>query len=91
MDSTDADEAVKTQALTDINRLALEMSAESNIEALVMAKGFEDCVAVINGDTATIVVKAKGDSLLANEISQINEIVYEQAQILPVNIKITER
>ena len=91
VDNTDADEAVKAQALTDINRLALEMNAESNIETLVMAKGFEDCVAVINGDTATVVVKAKGETLLANEIAQINEIVYEQAKIDPVNIKITER
>lgn len=91
VDSADADEAVKAQALTDINRLALEMTAESNIETLIMAKGFEDCVAVINGDMATIVVKAKGESLLANEIAQINEIVYEQAKIEPVNIKITER
>ncbi len=91
VDNADADEAVKAQALTDINRLALEMAAESNIETLVMAKGFEDCVAVINGNMATIVVKAKGDSLLANEIAQINEIVYEQAQIEPVNVKITER
>ena len=91
VDSTDADDAVKTQALTDINRLALEMSAESNIETLIMAKGFEDCVAVINGDSATIVVKAKDETLLATDISQINEIVYEQANILPVNIKITER
>lgn len=90
-DNSGSDEAVKTQALTDINRLALEMAAESNIETLVMAKGFSDCVAVINGDMATIVVKTDGDGLLASEISQINEIVYEQAQILPVNIKITER
>ena len=91
VDSTDADDAVKTQALTDINRLALEMSAESNIETLIMAKGFEDCVAVISGDAATIVVKAKGETLLPTDISQINEIVYEQANIMPVNIKITER
>ena len=91
VDSTDADEAVKTQALTDINRLALEMAAESNIETLIMAKGFAECVAVINGDSATIVVKANGETLLPTEIAQINEIVYEQAQILPVNIKITER
>lgn len=91
VDSTDADEAVKAQALTDINRLALEMTAESNIETLIMAKGFEDCVAVINGDSATIVVKAKDETLLASDISQINEIVYEQAQIMPVNITITER
>ena len=91
VDNADADEAVKAQALTDINRMALEMAAESNIETLIMAKGFEDCVAVINGDMATVVVKTKGESLLANEIAQINEIVYEQAKISPVNIKITER
>lgn len=92
VDNADADEAVKTQALSDINKLALEMSAESNIETLVMAKGFEDCVAVINGDGATVVVKTGSeDMLLPNQIAQINEIVYEQAQIKPVNIKITAR
>ena len=92
VDNADADEAVKTQALADINRLALEMSAESNIETLVMAKGFEDCVAVINDGDATVVVKTGGEGeLLPNQIAQINEIVYEQAKISPVNIKITAR
>ena len=92
VDNADADEAVKTQALSDINRLALEMSAESNIETLVMAKGFEDCVAVINRDGATVVVKSSSDEgLLPNQIAQINEIVYEQAQIKPVNVTITAR
>ena len=91
VDSSTADEAVKTQALGDINRLALEMTMESNIETLVMGKGFEACVAVINGDSATVVVKTDGEGLLQNQIAQINEIVYEQAKILPVNIKITER
>ena len=92
VDNADADEAVKTQALSDINRLALEMSAESNIETLVMAKGFEDCVAVISGGDATVVVKTGSEGeLLPNQIAQINEIVYEQAQISPVNIKITAR
>lgn len=90
--NADADEAVKAQALADINKLALEMSAEANIETLVMAKGFEDCVTVINGDEATVVVKTGSDeTLLPNQIAQINEIVYEQAQIKPINIKITAR
>ena len=91
VDNVGADEAVKTQALSDINRLALEMTMETNIETLVMGKGFADCVAVINGDSATVVVKTGEEGLLANQIAQINEIVYEQAEILPVNIKITER
>lgn len=91
VDNVDADEAVKTQALSDINRLALEMAMETNIETLVMGKGFADCVAVLNGDSATVVVKTDGEGLLPNQIAQINEIVYEQSKILPVNIKITER
>ncbi len=91
VDNSGADEAVKTQALSDINRLALEMTMESNIETLVMGKGFSDCVAVINGESATVVVKTDGEGLLANQIAQINEIVYEQSKILPVNVKITER
>ena len=60
-----------------------------NIETLVKAKGFEECVAVISGEDASIVVKS--DGLNAAQISQINEIVYAQAGIEPVNIKIIER
>lgn len=87
VDNEGADEAVKTQALTEIAQIAKEMNAESNIETLIESKGFSRCVAVINGDAANIVVSCDGE-LLASQISQINEIVYEQAGIKPVNIKI---
>lgn len=79
----------KEEALASINKMAKEMEAESNIETLVVAKGFEECVAVISGDNASIVVKS--EELKPAQISQINEIVYEQAGILPVNIKIIQR
>ena len=65
------------------------METEANIETLIEAKGFEECVAVINNDSASIVVKSEG--LQAAQISQINEIVYEQAGISPVNVKIIQR
>lgn len=79
----------KEEALAEINKLAKEMEAESNIETLIVAKGFEECVAVISGDNASIVVKS--EALQPAQISQINEIVYEQSGILPVNIKIIQR
>ena len=65
------------------------MEAESNIESLIVAKGFEECVAVIRDGSASIVVKS--DGLKPAQISQINEIVYDQAGIKPVNVKIIER
>lgn len=87
VDSEEADEATKTGALLEISELAQAMEAEANIESLVLAKGFAQCVAVINGDTCSIVVKSEGE-LQSAQISQINEIVYEQAGISPANIKI---
>jgi stage III sporulation protein AH len=82
-------EAVKTQALADLSKLAMAIEQEANIETLIMAKGFEKCVAVISGDTARIIVSGTG--LTPAQIAQINEIVYEQASITPVNITITEK
>jgi stage III sporulation protein AH len=87
VDSTDADEATKTAALTEIAELADAMEAEANIETLVLAKGFAQCVAVINGESCSVVVNSEGQ-LQPAQISQINEIVYEQAGIQPVNVKI---
>ncbi len=89
VDSEDAVEDMKTGAMEDIRRIADEIKTEANIESLIMSKGFEQCVAVVNGDTASIVVKS--DGLLPSEVSQISEIVYEQAGVLPSNLNIIEK
>lgn len=82
-----AEESAKTQALTDISRIAMEIEKEANIESLIRARGFEDCIAVLSGDSASIIVKSENE-LLQNHVAQISEIVYEQSGVLPVNVKI---
>ncbi len=89
VDSQTSTESARNDALAEISNIAKIMEKEANIETLVMAKGFENCVAVISGEKATIVVS--GSELLPAEISQINEIVYDEAGILPVNVNITGR
>lgn len=89
VDSADADSDEKSQALEDIATIASNIEAEANIEAMVMAKGFEQCVAILNDGMCTVVVMTEG--LLQNQISQINEIVFEQTGIKPVNIKYIEK
>jgi stage III sporulation protein AH len=79
----------KDRALSDMQQIALDMEREANIETLVMSKGFDQCIAVVNGTTASVIVKSNG--LLPNEISQIYEIVYEQAGIEPSNVHIIEK
>lgn len=89
VDSTTADAAAKEQASNDISRIATEIQTEANIETLIKSKGFEDCVAVIGEGGASIIVRS--DGLMPNELSQIKEIVYEQAGVDPVSIKIIEQ
>lgn len=90
IDSDSAVESAKAEAIADVSRIADEIAAEANIETLVKAKGFEDCIAVINDGNASVVVKTES-ALLQNQVAQIMEIVYEQANISPENIKITEK
>ena len=87
--SSTALEEAKEAALVDINRLALDIEREANIETLVQSKGFEQCVAVINDDSCNVIVKTTG--LLPGDVAQISEIVYEQAGIHPDNLKIIEK
>ena len=89
VDSADSNSAEKAQALEDIATIANNIEAEANIEAMVMAKGFEQCIAIINDGLCTVVVLT--DELLASHMSQINEIVYEQAGIKPVNVKYIQK
>ena len=89
VDNVDATEAMKTEALAEIAAIADEIQKEADIESLITAKGFEACVAVLNGDTASIVVKA--EELQAAQIAQINAIVYEQAGILPSGVTIIRK
>ena len=89
IDNAASTEAARNEALAEINKLATVMATESNIETLILAKGFQECVAVISGDGARIVVRS--DGLTAAQISQINEIVYTEAGIKPAGVTIIER
>lgn len=89
MRSETAVDEVHKQAQEDIAQIAKDIEAEANIETLIKAKGFDDCVAVINGGEITVIVKAK--DLLPSEVAQITEIVYEQAGILPDKMNIIEK
>lgn len=89
IDDVNASEQDKSQALDDMRMIAANIEHEANIETLIEAKGFNDCVAVISNGNCTVVVESSG--LLPNEIAQIQEIVYEQASIPPANLKIYEK
>ncbi len=90
VENANATEEVKAEAVAEITKISLEMEQEADIESLLISKGFEKCVAVINGETASIVVKCS-ETLTPAQLAQINASVYEVASIEPINITIVGR
>ena len=87
--STDADAATKAEAQAKISAIATDIQNEANIETLVKAKGFEECVAVIGDGTVSVIVRA--ETLQAKESAQILSIVYETTGIEPENVSIINK
>lgn len=90
IDNESADGEAKAAAMADIAQMAKDMESEANVETLVMAKGFAQCVAVIGEDSISVVVDVDS-TLNASQIAQINTIVYEQTGITPEKIVIIEK
>jgi hypothetical protein len=90
IDSTDASETVKNDALSEMSIIAMEIEKEANIESLLISKGFEECVAVMNGNCINVVVKSEGE-LQPSQIAQINTVVYEQTGIEPLGVTIVHK
>jgi hypothetical protein len=90
IDNPDATETVKNEALAEMNAMADEIEKEANIEALLLSGGFEDCVAVMNGETINVIVKSEGE-LQTAQIAKINTVVYEQTGIEPINVTIVHK
>ncbi len=88
-DSEDAAEEAKAQAQEKISKIAADIQNEANIETLVKAKGFEECVAVIGEGSVSVIVKS--EALAAKEAAQILAIVYETTGVAPENVSIINK
>ena len=80
-----ADEKKQAQELA--SAVAQRVLQESNIENLILAKGFADSVVFIDGDVCSVVVEA--EQLQQQESLQILEIVLAHASVSADKVKIT--
>lgn len=88
-ESNESSEDAKADATAKIAQIATDMQNESNIETLVKAKGFEECVAIISDNSVSVIVSA--DELQAAEAAQILAIVYDTTGISPENVSIISK
>ena len=89
IDSSESMPDVKDEALLEMINIASDIETEAMVEEMIKAKGFADCVALINDENINVVVKTPG--LLTNEVALITEIVVEETGFAPENIKIVEK
>lgn len=88
-ENAESSEEARAEAASRISQIALDIQNEANIETLVKAKGFEECVAVISEDSVCVVVSA--EELLAAETAQILSIVYETTGVSPDKVSIIKK
>ncbi len=88
-ESEEASEEARAEAVSKIAQIATDVQNEANIETLVKAKGFSECVAVISDNSVSVIVEA--ESLQAAEAAQILAIVYDTTGISPENISIINK
>ncbi len=72
-----------------LEMFAKNMEKETAIENMVIAKGYRDCVAFVDDTGVRVVVKS--DSLEAEGVAQIKDIVVEQTGAKATNIKISTK
>mgnify|MGYP000702430534 FL=1 len=84
-----ATEDVLNEASQTMQVLAAYTVAESQIESLVVAKGYADCVAFM-GDDAISVVVSDPDGLDTVDVARIKDIVVSETSYTPDQIRIME-
>lgn len=85
-----ADQSVIDEANASIQTLASYTLSEAQIENLVTAKGYSDCVCYINENSASVVVASTETGLTEADTAKITEIVMEETRLTASQIKIIE-
>ncbi len=83
----DADTTSASKELEGIVETAL---CEAQIESLVIAKGYNDCVAYMNDGGISVAVAAPKEGLQETDVALISDIVMTQADISLADIRIIE-
>ena len=83
-----ADTATANEASESIQVLAAYTMKEAQIENLVTAKGYKDCVAFMNDDSVSVVVATDSGELTGEDVAKITDITKSETGYPAGSIKI---
>ncbi|MBQ9492160.1 MAG: SpoIIIAH-like family protein [Oscillibacter sp.] len=84
----DATEAAQTEASEGIQVLANYTMKEAQIENLVTAKGYQDCVAFMGDGSVSVVVSTGDEALQAEDVARIADIAMSETGFPASGVKI---
>ena len=67
-----------------------DLNAETEIETLVRAKGFADCLCFLQAGRADLTVMTAGEPLTAAQVAQIRDVVMNKSSVTAQNITVVE-
>ena len=85
-----AQQSVLNEASQTLQVLAAYTVAESQIESLVTAKGYADCVGFMGAESVSVVVAPPEGGLTATDAARIKDIVISETDYTAEQIKIME-
>lgn len=86
----DADETVKNQVQDTIQTMADYTVTEAQIENLVLAKGYKDCVAFIGEESLSLAVAVPEEGLTDADTAKLVDVVNQTTGFTAEQIKIIE-
>ncbi len=89
-ESSSADAEVKNQAVAAMAQLSDNALKEGEIENILIAKGFADCMVYIDAEDVSVVVPAQMTGLTESEVARITEVVVSETGMSADCLKIIE-
>ena len=84
------DDAQEVQSNEELEHIVQTALCEAQIESLVIAKGYADCVAYINDEGISVAVASPEGGLLKEDVAVIADIVITQSSFTMDDIRIVE-
>lgn len=84
------EEGADTTSAASLDHIVSDALAEAQIESLVIAKGYEDCVAYISDELISLAVSSPETGLTEEDVALIADIVTSQTAYTVADLRIIE-
>jgi stage III sporulation protein AH len=88
--SEGASQEIIDEALSRLTQIARNSEKEAELESLILAKGFEDCVVFISDEGVKVTVPASSIGLSSVDVARITDIITSETDYKAVDLQIIE-